>query len=136
MTARGMLLIAAVLLAGCPSYEPESAIYLQRITAVPVSLTAKVEHSFDDSRPSTLTLSEGAAMGLGCTEYCVEGLGPRAACERTETSLSPETAAEVRDAFMLDGREGTIVLIGKRAGTATLRITSPCVSAEYRVIIQ
>lgn len=127
--------IALVSLAGCPSYEAESQIYVQRITAVPVLMTAKVEHSHDGSI-STITLSEGGAMGLGCTEYCVDNPDRRVECTQTTVTVNPPGLADVREAFLLSGREGTTVLVAKQPGAGVLVISSPCVSARYRLIIE
>lgn len=99
-------------------------------------MTAEVDHDYADPSRSTITLSEGAAMGLGCTEFCADDFDYRAPCSRTTVRSSPEGLASIREAFMLDGREGTTVLVGLSPGTGTIEVSSPCVSATYRLVIE
>ncbi len=75
-------------------------------------------------------------MGLGCTEYCAEGLAGRVQCAQTTVTVNPPGIAEVREAFLLNGRVGATVLVAKQAGIGTLVVSSPCVSATYRLVIE
>ena len=130
-----VLTVLIACLPACPAPESRDEIYLHQVTPKPIAMTAEVEHPTEESGlPRTIRISEGGVLGLGCTEYCEEN--PRAQCAATSVRFSESGIAEVRDVFLLSGANGSRVLIGKQPGTVTLEVSSPCVSATYRVFVE
>ena len=134
MNAHKFALSAVMLLtlSACPSSSPESVVYLRQITAAPVSLVAEVNHPFE-SQP-TIRLSEGAVMGVSCTEGCYDDNDTRSQCQGVIVTVSPSTLASVRTAYVPSSREPH-VLIGQEAGSGTVTVSTACASNTYQITV-
>ncbi len=137
MNAHSTALSAVMLLtlSACPSPSrepPESVVYLNQITAAPVSLVAEVNHP-TDARP-TIRLSQGSVMGVSCTEGCYDPDDTRNQCQGVVISVSPPTLASVQVAHLPSAQEPR-VLIGNEVGSGTVQISTACASNTYQITV-
>ena len=126
----GVLLL---LLSACPSPSPESVIYLNQITAAPVSLVAEVRHPFD--APPTIRLSKSSVMGVSCTEGCYDDDDTRSPCQDVVIRVSPPTLASVRPAHRPSAQQAH-VLIGNQVGSGTVEVSTACATNTYEITIE
>jgi len=118
-----------ILSTGCDP-DPESWTMLMATTGPPPTRTATVVNDGE----STIRLSQGIAMGVGCYAFCPEQeeIDP---CENaTVTSEDPGTISAA-PAHYFRGRKGGFVLSGHRPGISTVTIQSACGSRSYNVVV-
>lgn len=126
----GMML---VLLSACPSPTIDSVIYLNQISAAPVSLVAEVRHPYE--APPTIHLSKSSVMGVSCTEGCYDNDDARSQCQGVVIEVSPPSLASVRTAYKPGTREPH-VLIGNEVGTGTVTVSTACATSTYLLTIE
>ena len=81
---------------------------------------------------SPSALSQGIAVGLSCTEYCP---GENRNCEDATVTVSPPDLVDIDEAFLLDGRQGAVVMTANKVGTGNVVVETSCASAAYRIDI-
>ncbi len=119
-------LLPTLLLTACPVEEVEDRAGLYAITAAPPALEARVNNT-PDAVP-TITLTEGAALGVACWSTCEDE------CEGASLTAEPEDALEILPAYATRYTySDNFVLIAKKRGAFSLRVETSCATTLYRV---
>ncbi len=127
---RAILCTLLVALAGCPSDDPpQPRVELYGITKPPPASTGTIETDyFEDIHQ--IELSQGVALAARCWESCDTVYG---ACAAPKFSVADATLLDVRPVYHLNGGDGEVVLVAKRAGTTTVNVASTCGVQTYVV---
>jgi hypothetical protein len=124
--------LVLVLLAGCPADPVERTVSLYALTKPPPASKGAVDTDRVDERYE-ITLSQGVALAVGCTESCETAYG---ACAQPVVTVADEALLGVRPVYRLNGRTGERVLVAKEIGTTTLTVSSTCGAQTYTVRIE
>jgi hypothetical protein len=130
-----MKLVAAIALfalTGCPQEPEHPEVSLYGITKPPpasvgIVKTNRVDEIFE------VTLSQGVALAVTCTESCREAYG---SCVAPQVVADDPDLLGVRPVYRLNGGKGDRVLVAKQVGTTMLRVTSTCGTQPYVVHIE
>jgi Pilus formation protein N terminal region len=121
--------LVLVLLAGCPTDPVEPTVSLYALTKPPPASVGAVVTNRSDMIYE-VTLSQGVALAVGCTESCADAYG---ACAAPVLTVNDPTVLDVRPIYRLNGNTGERVLVAKQVGTTTLFVSSTCGTEPYIV---
>ncbi len=119
--------LVVVALSGCPEFAPEVALLAS--TAPPPSRTARIDHRDVAEGPSTLTISNGVVMRLGCWDSCDY------TCEQPVITSADPGIVQVRPTYGLAGSSIGYVLVATAPGSTRLTVATDCAEHEYAVTV-
>jgi hypothetical protein len=116
------LLLAAILLSGCPSESSAKTVELYALTSAPPARTALVT---DTDVEHSLTITRGVALALACWDSCD---GP---CVDPTITVADPTLAAVRAVSRPTSATPAWVLVAAASGQTQLSVATTCATQTY-----